>query len=204
MDTGTTFDEHFNDAYKQIFDMGYESIVAIGGDVPTMPKSHLTQAFQWLEYFQSIGKPGFVQAPCQECGTSLVGYSYNTPINHDGIYYNMDGRPALDGYMEKLQNKAETAGFDRSDMSDALDKLSGEVAKLRQAEAEQSAVADRLGEVLFAAVQVGRAAGVDPEESLGNACERFIRRFRVVERRAGQQGLTPEETAILWDEIKSS
>ena len=105
---------------------------------------------------------------------------------------------------EKLQNKAETAGFDRSDMSDALDKLSGEVAKLRQAEAEQSAVADRLGEVLFAAVQVGRAAGVDPEESLGNACERFIRRFRVVERRAGQQGLTPEETAILWDEIKSS
>ena len=103
-DAGSTFDEHFNDAYKKIFDMGYESIVAIGGDVPTMPKSHLIQAFQWLEYFQSIGKPGFVQAPCQECGTSLVGYSYNTPIDHDGIYYNMDGRPALDGYVQKLQD----------------------------------------------------------------------------------------------------
>ncbi len=102
IDTGKTFDEHFNDAYKQIFDLGYESIVAIGGDVPTMPKGHLIQAFQWLEYFQSIGKPGFVQAPCQECGTSLVGYSYNTPIDHDGIYYNMDGRPALDGYVQKL------------------------------------------------------------------------------------------------------
>ena len=103
IDTGSTFDEHFNDAFSQLFAKGYESIVSIGGDVPTMPKGHLIQAFQWLEYFQSIGKPGFVQAPCQECGTSLVGYSYNTPINHDGIYYNMDGRPALDGYVEKLQ-----------------------------------------------------------------------------------------------------
>lgn len=105
VDEGSTFDEHFNDAFRQLFEMGYESIVSIGGDVPTMPKAHLKQGFQWLEYFQGIGKPGFVVAPCQECGTSLVGYSFNTPIDHDGIYYNMDGRPALDGYMEKLQGK---------------------------------------------------------------------------------------------------
>ncbi len=102
VDTGKTFDEHFNDAFDQIFAMGYESIVSIGGDVPTMPKSHLIQAFQWLDYFQSIGKPGFVYAPCQECGTSLVGFSHNTVMDHTGVYYNMDGRPALDGYLEKL------------------------------------------------------------------------------------------------------
>ncbi|HAM14345.1 MAG TPA: hypothetical protein DCP91_00470 [Eggerthellaceae bacterium] len=103
VDTGSSFDEHFNDAFKQIFDQGYESIVSIGGDVPTMPKSHLIQAFQWLDYFQGIGKPGFVYAPCQECGTSLVGFSHNTVMDHTGVYYNMDGRPALDGYLEKLQ-----------------------------------------------------------------------------------------------------
>ena len=103
VDTGSTFDEHFNDAFEQIFALGYESIVSIGGDVPTMPKSHIKQAFQWLDYFQAIGKPGFAYAPCQECGTSLVGYSYNTPIDHTGVYYNMDGRPALDGYLEKLK-----------------------------------------------------------------------------------------------------
>lgn len=113
VDEGKTFDEHFNDAYEKIFAMGYESIVAIGGDVPTMPKGHVKQAFQWLEYFQSIGKPGFVQAPCQECGTSLVGYSFNTPMNHDGIYYNLDGRPALDGYVEKIiENDVPSAYFD--------------------------------------------------------------------------------------------
>ena len=102
-DKGATFDDHFDNAFKQIFDQGYEHIVSVGGDIPTLPKSHIKQAFQWLDYFQSLGKPGFVQAPCQECGTSLVGCSYNTPINHQGIYYNMDGRPALDGYVEKLK-----------------------------------------------------------------------------------------------------
>ena len=103
VDRGSSFDAHFNDAFNQLFAMGYESVVSIGGDLPTMPKSHIKGAFQWLDHFQSIGKPGFVCAPCQECGTSLVGYSYNTPIDHTGIYYNMEGRPALDGYIERLQ-----------------------------------------------------------------------------------------------------
>ena len=102
-DKGATFDDHFDYAFKQIFDLGYEHIVSVGGDIPTLPKSHIKQAFQWLDYFQGIGRPGFVQAPCQECGTSLVGFSCNTPINHQGIYYNMTGRPALDGYVEKLK-----------------------------------------------------------------------------------------------------
>ncbi len=104
-DSGATFDDHFDDAFKQIFDMGYEHIVSVGGDIPTMPKSHVTQAFEWLDYFQDHGTPGFVQAPCQECGTSLVGFSYNTPIDHQGVYYNMSGRPALDAYVEKVKEK---------------------------------------------------------------------------------------------------
>ena len=123
-DEGHTFDEHFNDAFNQLFAMGYESIVSIGGDVPTMPKQHLISSFRWLEYFQSIGTPGFVVAPCQECGTSLVGYSVNTPnMNHTGIYYNMDGRPALDGYLEKLQEAGvPTAFFDPvADVDEATD-----------------------------------------------------------------------------------
>ena len=102
-DKGATFDDHFDDACNQIYAMGYENIVSIGGDIPTMPKSHITQAFQWLDYFQSQGTPGFVCAPCQECGTSLVGASYNSNINHQGVYYNLDGKPALDAYMEKIE-----------------------------------------------------------------------------------------------------
>lgn len=101
-DKGATFDDHFDDAFKQIFALGYESIVSVGGDIPTMPKGHISQAFAWLDYFQLLGTPGFVQAPCQECGTSLVGFSNNTPIDHQGVYYNLDGVAALDAYVAKL------------------------------------------------------------------------------------------------------
>ncbi len=102
-DSGKTFDDHFDDSFKQIFDLGYDCVVSVGGDLPTMPKSHISQAFAWLEYFDRLGTPGFVQAPCQECGTSLVGFSRDTPIDHQDIYYNRDGVPALDGYVRKLE-----------------------------------------------------------------------------------------------------
>ena len=110
-DSGATFDDHFDDAFGQIFEQGYESIVSVGGDIPTMPKSHIVAAFQWLDYFQSIGKPGFVQAPCQECGTSLVGFSRNTPIDHQGVYYNLNGRAALDAYVEKLKETGAPSAY---------------------------------------------------------------------------------------------
>jgi glycosyltransferase A (GT-A) superfamily protein (DUF2064 family) len=106
-DEGKTFDDHFDDAFSKLFAMGYESVVSVGADIPTMPKSHITQAFQWLDYFQKLGKPGFVEAPCQECGTSLVGFSSETPIDNQGIYYNMEGRAALDGYVQKLQDAGD-------------------------------------------------------------------------------------------------
>ncbi|MDD6785124.1 MAG: DUF2064 domain-containing protein [Eggerthellales bacterium] len=101
-DSGATFDDHFDDAFSQIFGMGYDCIVSVGGDIPTLPKDHLTQSFTWLEYFRNCGTPGVVMAPCQECGTSLVGFHYDTPINHQGVYYNMEGKPALDAYIEKI------------------------------------------------------------------------------------------------------
>lgn len=104
-DSGATFDDHFDDAFQQIFNMGYDHIVSVGGDIPTMPKSHVTQAFQWLDYFHAQGTPGFVCAPCQECGTSLVGFSRDTDMNHQGVYYNMDGVAALDAYMSKVREK---------------------------------------------------------------------------------------------------
>lgn len=104
-DEGKTFDDHFDDAFIQIFAKGYDNVVSVGGDIPTMPKTHVSQAFAWLQYFQAQGTSGFVQAPCQECGTSLVGFSKDTPIDHQGVYYQTEGKPALDAYVEKLIEK---------------------------------------------------------------------------------------------------
>ncbi len=106
---------------------------------------------------------------------------------------------------EKLQKKAADAGFDFKDISGALCKLEEEVRELRQAVETGRGVEEELGDVLFAAVKVGRFAGVDPETAIASTCEKFIHRFRAVE--DGAQGrpletLTPEEMTELWNRAK--
>ena len=66
---------------------------------------------------------------------------------------------------------------------------------------------EELGDVLFAAVKVGRFAGIDPEEAVAGTCEKFIRRFRAVEDGARQQGRTLEDMSLeemtrLWNRAK--
>ncbi len=82
---------------------------------------------------------------------------------------------------EKLQDKAKKAGFDWPDIGPALDKLSEELEELKAAVRDRSNVEEELGDLLFAAVKVGRFAGLDSELALHAACEKFIRRFRRVE-----------------------
>lgn len=77
--------------------------------------------------------------------------------------------------------------------------------ELRQAVETGRGVEEELGDVLFAAVKVGRFAGVDPETAIASTCEKFIHRFRAVEN--GAQGrpletLTPEEMTELWNRAK--
>ncbi len=110
---------------------------------------------------------------------------------------------------EKLQKKAADAGFDWHDVQGALDKLDEETAELRQAAAEHGDVAGELGDVLFAAVKVGRFCGIDPEEAITLTCEKFIRRFRAMERSALARGraletLSLDEMTALWNEAKRS
>ncbi len=105
-DQGNCFDEHFDDAFRQLFHKGYHSVVAIGGDLPTMPVTHIVNAFRWLDYFEAIGNNGgLVLAPCQECGVSLVGYTVNTPMDSEGVFYNPNGIPALDAYVMKAKER---------------------------------------------------------------------------------------------------
>ena len=108
---------------------------------------------------------------------------------------------------EKLQKKAADAGFDWRSVNGALDKLDEEVRELHRAVETNGNVPEELGDVLFAAVKVGRFCGVDPEEALHGTCEKFIRRFRAMEEAAARKGrelteLTLEELTALWNGAK--
>ena len=110
---------------------------------------------------------------------------------------------------EKLQSKAASAGFEWPDVQGALDKLEEEVAELRRAVEKGGDVPDELGDVLFAAVKVGRFCGCDPEDAVNGTCEKFIHRFRAVEEGAAVRGrevsqLSLEEMTALWNEAKRS
>ena len=104
----------------------------------------------------------------------------------------------------KLQGKAAKAGFDWRDISPAMDKLSEELEELETAIAENTNVEEELGDLLFAAVKVGRFAGVDGETALQKACEKFIRRFRRVEELADGPLSELDVPALeaLWEEAK--
>ena len=82
-----------------------------------------------------------------------------------------------------------------------------ETAELRQAVRGGTNVEEELGDVLFAAVKVGRFCGVDPETAVNGTCEKFIRRFRAMEEAAAAEGrslsdMTLEEMTALWNGAK--
>ena len=108
---------------------------------------------------------------------------------------------------EKVQKKAAKAGFDWPEVSGALDKLSEELAELRAAVAAGTNVEEDLGDLLFSAVNVARFVKTDPEEALSSACDKFIRRFRLVEQAAAQSGQAMEDMDLkkldkLWEQAK--
>ena len=108
---------------------------------------------------------------------------------------------------EKVQKKARKAGFDWERADQALEKLDEEVLELREAVAQGTNVAEELGDLLFAAVNVSRFVGVDSEMALHAASEKFIARFARVEALAKAQGrdmkdMAPEALDELWEQAK--
>jgi ATP diphosphatase len=111
----------------------------------------------------------------------------------------------------KLQGRAVRAGFEWPRDEDVLAKVDEELEEVR-AEVGEDADPDRLehevGDLLFAAVGLGRRLGVDPETALRRANERFERRFRHMEHALWGTGRSMEEAEMaelkgLWRQAKA-
>jgi tetrapyrrole methylase family protein/MazG family protein len=123
-------------------------------------------------------------------------------------------QPSL-GYAFGIQRKAAKVGFDWPDIDGAIPKIAEETAEVLDAiaQGDEHAVADEIGDLLFAVVNVARHAGVEPEAALRAATQKFRRRFEAVEQLASRRGLDlhavsgqPDGLATLdalWDQVKS-
>ena len=107
---------------------------------------------------------------------------------------------------EKLQKKTAKVGFTYRDSIAALGKLEEEVRELRMA-LESGAAADaphgvkeEVGDILFAACNIARMEGVEGEEALHCACDKFTQRFRSVEQQAEKPlgEYSEEELLAMW------
>ena len=90
-------------------------------------------------------------------------------------------------------------------LSHFISKAEEELGELRQAVEQGANVEEELGDLLFAAVKVGRFAGLDSEQALHGTCEKFIRRFRRVEELAGGRPLDSlglHRLEELWQQAK--
>ena len=85
----------------------------------------------------------------------------------------------------KLQKRAARVGFDWPDLAQAIDKLQEEaaelIAELDKTAPDQDRIKDEVGDLLFAAVNVARKAGIDPETALQHGNSKFEQRFNTVE-----------------------
>ncbi|HEY3369049.1 MAG TPA: nucleoside triphosphate pyrophosphohydrolase [Symbiobacteriaceae bacterium] len=116
------------------------------------------------------------------------------------------GQPAL-SRAAGVQKKAAKVGFDWDDLAGPAAKVREEVDEVLAAGPNE--VEEEAGDLLFAAVNLARRAGVDPEVALTRATGKFARRFRHIERRAAEMNrelsaMTLAEMDSLWEEAKEA
>jgi len=109
----------------------------------------------------------------------------------------------------RAQEKAASVGFDWEKVEDVVAKLREEVGEVEQAigEGDGERVAEEIGDLLFAAVNLSRFVKRDPEAHLSAAVEKFRRRFDRVVELLRERGSSPEKAGLpeldrLWETVK--
>ena len=129
----------------------------------------------------------------------------------------LDGVPlALPGLTRavKLQKKASRVAFDWGDVRLVLAKIREETDEIAEAFEEdalrrKAAVADEIGDLLFAVANLARHAGIDPEAAVRGTNVKFERRFAFIEDRLAERGSAPARSSLeemdgLWNEAKAA
>lgn len=112
---------------------------------------------------------------------------------------------------EKLGEKARSAGMDWGNIREVLAKVREEIQEIEHAldRGDTAGAAEEIGDLMLAAANAPRFIGMDAEQTLRGACDKFVARFDEVARIAASRGLdlkamTPSEIDGLWNEAKAA
>jgi ATP diphosphatase len=106
----------------------------------------------------------------------------------------------------KLQAKAARVGFDWPHVDLVYEKINEELDELKSAPEKNRL--EEFGDLLFAAVNLGRHHGLDAEAALRLANSKFERRFAFIESELARTNKTPEQSDLaemeeLWTRAKA-
>ena len=109
----------------------------------------------------------------------------------------------------RVQQKVSRIGFDWDRIEDVEAKLEEEISEFRESlgTEDHQHITEELGDMLFTLVNIARFLDINPEEALLKTVDKFMGRFRYVEKRTGEEkkdmdAMTLEELDALWDEAK--
>lgn len=112
-----------------------------------------------------------------------------------------------------IQERAAKVGFDweKGNLDPIWAKIDEEIRELRKAldEGDAGEVKEEIGDLLFAVVNLSRHIGVNPEEALQGANEKFSARFRFIEESVEGKGRSFNEYSLdeletLWQSAKKA
>jgi MazG family protein len=110
---------------------------------------------------------------------------------------------------QKIQKKAAQVNFDWIEIADVVAKVDEELVETKEAmnSADADEVAEEIGDLLFAVVNLARKQKLDAETLLQSATDKFVRRFTAVEeelrakgKQLGDVGL--DELDAIWNAQK--
>ena len=111
---------------------------------------------------------------------------------------------------QRLQEKASYAGFDWDEIDGAWGKLDEELKELKQAQelGEIENIKEEIGDVLFSMVNLSRFFNVPAEDMLRQANRKFIKRFKIIEKKLEEKGKKLEDSNLeemgeIWEKAKN-
>ncbi|MGA1847362.1 nucleoside triphosphate pyrophosphohydrolase [Deferribacter abyssi] len=109
----------------------------------------------------------------------------------------------------KLQERAKKVGFDWQSSDECMMKVHEEFNELQDAikTGNLNDIEHEFGDLLFALINLSRFLNVNADEALRKANNRFVDRFKHIENRLAEKGLSPEDATLdeleqLWKEAK--